>query len=472
MLPQVPGRTCEDCGRASVQLVDTPNCLVRRVTATGIGLFILLAFFLLNLQPSRLSCPLFGDVWTEEYCHGWPFTYMVRDGEFAGTGMTPPPYLPWPIFDNPPCRLFRPLWLAVDSIIAMVITAVSAPAIGSWIGRQPRWIRSVILSLIVVTVLAWIALGLFGAFRWPNGYPGLASRRHVEYPVSFLAVATLLFVGSAFVAPHLIVALSIWWSAVILFKRAIVPRWVSEPQLPFLLAKTVVFACFLAYVVNDALKIASPLAFLTISGVATVAALSAMIVSRYIGPSCDTVVPVANRIERRVLGLASSTWLASLLVGWATISFAFFDRTGNVWADHGSFAARGWPWVYLAVVSNTSEDYGRVTESGFTIGSTNWQPACANAFIAILVIVGTVFTMHRFTQASFRRWQFSVRTFFWITFVIGVLLWLPEPNGRYIWWPNWFTRSVIYFGTGCGAYAVASAVGWIATRFVRMIWTM
>jgi len=91
--------------------------------------------------------------------------------------------------------------------------------IAAWLNRRHRWIQSSVLGLIVVTIFAWIGVGLFGAFIWSNRGP-------------FAIVKVLLAIGAAFAAPHLIVAVSVCWSVVLLAKWALVPRWVSAPRNP------------------------------------------------------------------------------------------------------------------------------------------------------------------------------------------------------------------------------------------------
>jgi hypothetical protein len=98
----------------------------------GASLFSICGFVVANVYPRVRWWSINFDMPDGVYEHGWPASYMTRKLYPPEADMGGIIYLPWPLVnDYGPAKLleFRPVWLGVDIVIAILLIVASASAI-------------------------------------------------------------------------------------------------------------------------------------------------------------------------------------------------------------------------------------------------------------------------------------------------------------------------------------------------------
>jgi hypothetical protein len=380
--------------------------------------------------------------------------------------MTPGVYLPWPFFDNPPLTDFRPEWLVFDAIVGLIVIWLAVPSVAAWLLERKQWLQMLMFAVIISILLLWTAALSFAAVA-PLGWN--------------MPNAVLIWL-----LPQLIVVVAAFWSFAVLARSALVPKWLAENRLVPLLVHGTLVVFFLSYIVGDAAGFYSPIKGVTLGFLAATAVLGGLCVAKRVARSNgnrlgtkqeqrkSTVLQRFDGHSTSLLGLATSSWLAMVIVGWTTLYFGLFDRTSfyDVGRENGvpgwiTLDAYGWPWMYAAHYDGSAESRAWAAEEGFVIDVFKWPSLIADVFVAIFAIAGTGFTVHRFVRGSWSWLRFGSRTLLAAVFGTSLFLWLPHAGDYHILWPNWFAQLVLYFGIGCGAYGVSTALIAITDRLFR-----
>jgi hypothetical protein len=423
----------------------------------GAGVYLTLVLLLVNLQPY----PLF-ESYDDDYHHGWPFTYMIRDGTFPNNNMTSREYAPWPFFDTPPLQRFSTAWLAIDAFVGIALVALTAGPIGNWIGSRGSKLRIAVLAWIVCTAGVWCLIACNSPLVKAANVPLLHNSIIAwaifitDYLVPFLALAVISFLA--------IRRLTIWW---------LQPK-VSPPWITLMLGEAVLCFLFFCFVVNDWLQLGRPWPMLSMLFVITFSLVGALGLGKYLLATLSQAKHNSSQCNDNVMKqqtvtstmphfrLASTVYLITFVVGWTTIYVSYFDLTTFHFGHNGQSSslmldAYGWPWEYRASYSESPEQRAAAKEEGYPIDLFYGKALVADFLTTAFIISGTFIQLGQLLQLPKWRFHFSLRTLLLLFVAISLAVYLPSVGGCDLLWPNWFVRAVLVAGIAAATLGLSNA---------------
>lgn len=405
---------------------------------------------------------------------------MTRDSVIPNGDMTPGFHLPWPFFGMPPLRQIESKWLTFDALFSLAEIAVASVPFGQWVYLRSRRLKLAIIGLSVACGFGWFAIA-FSCYVYATH--GSNSSFIASHPVAFVAFLWITKSPSVISLIFILIAIGrlIQWA--LPYKKGDVSKTL------LLLFDGVLLALFIGYIVNDAFYFGESMPLLSLSALGTVLILPAIGTVRRIvdwlgtGTESDPAKLGVNERETRDESepakgskLTRSIGIATLVVGWTTVYFAFFDLVtfecvGNGQLGTGALMldAYGWPWVYMAEYDSTAELRELARAEGYPIDIFRLGPLVADVLFVLFVLVGTWITLMLAARRGTLQPRFSLRSLLLLFIALLIALYLPHAGGYYILWPNWFATAVLYFATACASFGTLLVIDCGINRYLKRL---